>query len=150
MNIKQERVEIAGDQAAFIRWTHVWRRILELLHDAYAGPTPTNDEPELGVDYIVGRYFYINSPGWGRCKVFYEQSGEGDQDIVFLHTAGKVARQYHEVMNDDRMRQECRMTAFDLPAHGRSFPYEGYWPGKPKHTVSELVPILNKGCRHAY
>lgn len=28
----------------------------------------------------------------------------------------------HSVMNDPRAREKLRMTAFDLPAHGRSFP----------------------------
>ncbi|KAK5019851.1 hypothetical protein LTR60_000988, partial [Cryomyces antarcticus] len=33
MNIKQEGIEVQGDQTAFAHWTHVWRRVLELLHD---------------------------------------------------------------------------------------------------------------------
>lgn len=130
MNIKQEGIEVQGDQTAFAHWTHVWRRILELLHDAVAGPTPADDEPDMDEDHLVGRYVYIKSPLWGRCKVFYEQSGEGDQEIVFLHTAGSDSRQYHGVMNDERMLKKCKMFAYDLPAHGRSFPYEGYWPGQ--------------------
>jgi len=129
MNIKQEGIEVQGDQNAFAHWTHVWRRVLELLHDALVGPTPADDQPEPEEDHIVGRYVYITSPVWGRCKVFYEQSGDGDQEILFLHTAGSDGRQYHGVLNDERMRKKCKMTAFDLPAHGRSFPYEGYWPG---------------------
>ncbi|EME38348.1 hypothetical protein DOTSEDRAFT_75781 [Dothistroma septosporum NZE10] len=136
MNIKQEGIEIQGDQVSFAHWTHIWRRVLELIHDAHAGETPADEEPEVDEDHIVGRYVYINAgPIWGRSKVFYEMSGEGDQDIVFLHTAGSDSRQYHGVLNDERMRKRCRMVAFDLPAHGRSFPYEGYWPGT--HTNSE-------------
>ena len=87
MNIKQEGIEIQGDQTSFAHWTHVWRRALELIHDAHSGETPADDEPDVDVDHIVGRYVYIESPLWGKSKVFYEQSGEGDQDIVFLHTA---------------------------------------------------------------
>ncbi|KAI7652224.1 hypothetical protein KC318_g15138, partial [Hortaea werneckii] len=34
MNIKQEGIDIQGDQTAFAQWTQVWRRVLELLHDA--------------------------------------------------------------------------------------------------------------------
>ncbi|KAK3678305.1 hypothetical protein LTR78_001600 [Recurvomyces mirabilis] len=145
MNIKQEGIKVEGDQNAFAQWTHVWRRILEILHDAYAGPTPADEEPEVDEDHIVGRYTYISAPVWGRCKVFYEQSGEGDQEIVFLHTAGSDGRQYHGVLNDERMRQKCHMTALDLPAHGRSFPYEGYWPGM--HTNSEDAYV---GCIAAF
>ncbi|CAK4035015.1 alpha beta hydrolase fold family, partial [Lecanosticta acicola] len=142
MNIKQQGIEIQGDQTSFAHWTHVWRRVLELIHDAHAGPTPADDEPEMDEDHIVGRYAYITSPGWGKCKVFYEQAGEGDQDIVFLHTAGSDGRQYHGVLNDERMRKKCRMTAFDLPAHGRSFPYQGYWPGKHTNTEDSYVGCI--------
>lgn len=142
MNIKQEGIEVQGSQDAFAHWTHVWRRILELLHDAHAGPTPADDEPDMDEDHIVGRYVYINAPVWGKCKVFYEQSGSGDQDIVFLHTAGSDGRQYHGVLNDERMRQKCNMIAFDLPAHGRSFPYEGYWPGMHTNTEDAYVGCI--------
>ncbi|SMR51287.1 unnamed protein product [Zymoseptoria tritici ST99CH_1E4] len=145
MNIKQEGISVEGDQTAFAHWTHVWRRILELIHDAHAGPTPEDSQDEPVEDHIVGRYTYITSPLWGKCKVFHEQAGEGDVEIVFLHTAGSDSRQYHGVMNDERMRKRCRMTAFDLPAHGRSFPYENYFPGC--HTNNEDAYI---GCIAAF
>jgi hypothetical protein len=137
MNIKQEGITVEGDELEFAHWTHVWRRVLELLHDALVGETPADTEPERDEDHIVGRYAYITSPLWGRCKCFYEQSGNGEQEILFLHTAGSDSRQYHGVMNDERMLKKCKMTAVDLPAHGRSFPYEGYWPGTlPLHYLS--------------
>ena len=129
MNIKQEGISVEGDELEFAHWTHIWRRVLELLHDSLVGETPADTEPERDDDAIVGRYSYITSPLWGRCKCFYEQSGNGDQEILFLHTAGSDSRQYHGVMNDERMLKKCKMTAVDLPAHGRSFPYEGYFPG---------------------
>ncbi|PIA92945.1 hypothetical protein CB0940_04030 [Cercospora beticola] len=143
MNIKQEGISIEGDQTEFARWTHIWRRVLELVHDAHSGVTPADKEPETDVDHIVGRYVYLdNIPLWGRCKVFYEQSGEGDQDIVFLHTAGSDGRQYHGVLNDERMRKKCRMTAFDLPAHGRSFPYSTFHPGNHTNTEDSYVGCI--------
>ncbi|KXT07586.1 hypothetical protein AC578_10211 [Pseudocercospora eumusae] len=141
MNIKQEGIAIEGDQISFSRWTHIWRRVLELIHDAHSGETPADTEPETDVDHIVGRYVYVNVPSWGKCKIFYDSAGEGDQDIVFLHTAGSDSRQYHGVLNDERMRKKCRMIAFDLPAHGRSFPYENYLPGM--HTNTEDIYV---GC----
>lgn len=112
MNIKQEGISIEGDQTAFAHWTHVWRRVLEIIHDAHSGPTPAYEEPELDEDFIVGRYTYITAPLWGKCKVFYEQSGEGDQDIVFLHTAGSDGRQYHGVLNNEQMRKKVRYCKF--------------------------------------
>ena len=97
MNIKQDGIAVTGDQTAFAHWTHVWRRVLELLHDALVGPTPVDEDPNDASeeDHIFGRYIYITAPVWGKCKIFYEQSGEGTQDIVFLHTAGSDSRQYH-------------------------------------------------------
>ena len=142
MNIKQEGIEIQGDKYQFSRWTHVWRRVLEILHDSLVGETPADTEELPDDDQIVGRYVYTNSPGYGRAKVFYEQSGEGDQNILFLHTAGSDSRQYHGVMNDPRMLKKCRMTAVDLPAHGRSFPYEGYWPGTHTHDEERYISFL--------
>ncbi|KAK5239870.1 hypothetical protein LTR16_011416, partial [Cryomyces antarcticus] len=135
---------VQGDQTAFAHWTHVWRRVLELLHDAHCGATPADEEPQLDDDAIVGRYIYVSVPLWGRCKIFYEQSGTGDKSnsIVFLHTAGSDGRQYHGVMNDKRMLEKCNMIAFDLPAHGRSFPYEGYHPGNHTNTEDSYVGCI--------
>lgn len=145
MNIKQEGISIEGDQLEFAHWTHIWRRVLELVHDAHSGVTPADEEPELEDDAIVGRYTYIQVLHWGKCKVFYEQAGEGSQEIVFLHTAGSDSRQYHGVMNDPRMLKVCKMTALDLPAHGRSFPYQNYHPGNHTNTEDTYV-----GCIAAF
>jgi len=147
MNIKQEGISVEGDELEFAHWTHIWRRVLELLHDALVGETPADTEPERDDDHIVGRYAYITSPLWGRCKCFYEQSGNGVQEILFLHTAGSDSRQYHGVMNDERMLKKCKMTAVDLPAHGRSFPYEGYWPGKHTNTEDGYVGFIGAAIK---
>lgn len=126
MNIKQEGIQIQGDQQSFNQHAHIWRRILEVLHEAYCGPMKIDEQPEEDEDSITGRYVYIITPLWGRCKIYYEESGSGDQEVVFLHTAGADSRQYHGVMNNITMREMCRMIAFDLPAHGRSFPPENH------------------------
>ena len=143
MNIKQEGISVQGDQQAFAYWTHVWRRVLEILHDAYAGATPEDeDDEDTDEDHLVGRYLYLTASLWGRCKVFYEKSGEGKQEIVFLHTAGSDSRQYHGVMNDARMRERCTMYAFDLPGHGRSFPSRKYFPGAHTNTEDSYVGCI--------
>lgn len=141
-NIKQKSVGVLGDQDAFARFSHVWRRVLELLHDAHSGPVPTDPEPsETDDDFITGRYIYVKAPHWGRSKVFVEKAGTGKQQLLFLHTAGSDSRQYHGVMNDKRMRERYTMYAFDLPGHGRSFPPQGYHPGS--HTTTEDAYV---GC----
>ncbi|KAJ5731295.1 uncharacterized protein N7483_005803 [Penicillium malachiteum] len=121
-NIRQEGVEVIGDHLAFANYAHIWRTILDVLHDVYCGPNDVDLQPEQEDDFLVGRYIFINTAAWGRCKVFFERSGTGPREILFLHTAGSDSRQYHGVMNDSRMRTRCTMVAFDLPSHGRSFP----------------------------
>lgn len=142
MNIKQKGIAVEGDQTAFAHWTHVWRRVLELAHDAHCGPIKEDEQAEPEHDYLTGRYIYLNAPLWGRTKVFYEYSGEGKQPIVFLHTAGSDSRQYHGVMNDARMRKKCTMYAFDLPGHGRSFPSKSYAAGAHTNTEDSYVGII--------
>lgn len=140
MNIKQEGIEVLGSDEAFAYSTHWWRRVLEILHDAYAGPTPEYKQKTREEDAITGKYVYLKDiPVWRSCKVFYETSGTGSIPIVFLHTAGSDGRQYHGVMNDERMLSRCTMYALDLPAHGRSFPYEGYHPGNHTNTEDSYV-----------
>jgi len=146
MNIKQEGIEVLGDKTSWAHWTHVWRRILELMHDAYAGPTPEDTQEESDEDVVVGRYVVLKDiPLWGRAKVYYEQAGDGPVPIVFLHTAGSDGRQYNGVLNDKRMLEKCTMYSLDLPAHGKSFPYETYWPGNHTNTEESYV-----GCITAF
>ncbi|KAJ9669255.1 hypothetical protein H2201_000607 [Coniosporium apollinis] len=136
--------ELLGN-TEFAHWTHVWRRVLELAHHAHCGPYPEDEQPKPDEDHLVGRYVYLTAPIWARCKVFYESSGDGDQPIVFLHTAGSDSRQYHGVMNDARMRKKGTMYCFDLPGHGRSFPSQSYYPGA--HTITEDSYV---GCIAAF
>lgn len=134
-DIGQKGTAVQGDQTAASQWAHVWRRVLELTHEAHCGPTKEDEQPEEERDYLTGKYLFLDAPAWGRSKIFYESSGEGKQSIVFLHTAGSDGRQYHGVMNNAKMRKRCTMYCFDLPGHGRSFPPKNYIPGK--HTITE-------------
>lgn len=142
MNIKQKGIEVQGDQTAMAQWTHVWRRVLELTHDAHCGPIKEDEQTEPEQDFITGRYVYLNAPVWGRSKVFYETAGDGKQPIVFLHTAGSDSRQYHGVMNDARVRKRCTSYAFDLPGHGRSFPSQNLPAGAHTNTEDSYVGII--------
>ncbi|KAI1622462.1 hydrolase [Exophiala viscosa] len=135
MNIKQEGVGVHGNNTKFAQYGHLATRLLELLRQGQNGPTKEDTNPETDEDHIIGRYIYVDTPVWGRTKIFYEKSGDGPQQVVFLHTAGSDSRQYHGVMNDKRTREKCTMIAFDLPAHGRSFPGSNHIPGN--HTNNE-------------
>lgn len=114
MNIKQEGIEVKGDDKSFAYSAHFWRRALELLRDAYNGaPMAEEEQEDMDEDHIVSRYFYVECPKpWGRCKIFVEESGDPNgQEIVFLHTAGSDSRQYHGVMNDSTLRSKLRLIA---------------------------------------
>tara|TARA_R110002003_G_scaffold143_10_gene13249 strand:+ start:4885 stop:5574 length:690 start_codon:yes stop_codon:yes gene_type:complete len=99
MNIKQKGIEVLGDQTAYAHWTHVWRRVLELAHDAQCGPMPEDEQKEPENDYLTGRYIYLEAPVWGRSKIFYEFSGEGKQAIVFprCHERREDAQEVYNV-----------------------------------------------------
>ncbi|KAI9691076.1 MAG: hypothetical protein M1822_008696 [Bathelium mastoideum] len=130
--------KVLGSEIGFARHTHIVRRVLELIHEIYCGKhgIPTEDVKEAQEqDFIQGHYIWLTLALYGRCKVFVEQSGDGAQDILFLHTAGADSRQYHTLMNDDQLRQSYRMTAFDLPSHGRSFPASSLRSGA--YTLNE-------------
>ena len=70
MNIKQEGIKVIGDEDAYANYTHIWRRALELLHDAQCGPMKMDEQPDPTEDHLVGRYVLIEAPVWGRCKVY--------------------------------------------------------------------------------
>ncbi|KAJ1324657.1 3-oxoadipate enol-lactonase [Microdochium nivale] len=149
-NIHQEGVEVLGNQNLYINYTSIWRRILELSHTALHGAPIQEDAYQEGPeeDPIIGRYAYVSPPSWGRTKLFYEQSGEpGKQDILFLHTAGGDSRQYHGVMTDPRMLSRCRMTAFDLPGHGRSFPSQSQIPGSHSNSEDAYIGCIKEVIR---
>jgi hypothetical protein len=95
------------------------------------------------------------------------RSGSGTQDILFLHTAGSDGRQYHgvrrirrrprvsgaeltgQVMNDPRMLgRDLRMTVFDLPSHGRSFPPASSVPGEHYNSEDRYIEIISALIKH--
>jgi len=139
MNIKQEGVGIQGDQTRFAQYGHLATRLLELLREGLHGPIEEFEQDTYTEDHITGRYIWLEAAGWGRTKLFYEMSGDGPQQIVFCHTAGSDARQYHGVMNHPEMMKKCSMIAFDLPGHGRSFPGSNYVPGNHTNDVSKTL-----------
>jgi pimeloyl-ACP methyl ester carboxylesterase len=149
MNIVQDGAGIHGDRVKYGQYAHLTTRLLELIREGLHGPIVEDEEVEIDEDHITGKYVFIEPPVWGKTKVFYETSGTGSQEIVFLHTAGSDSRQYHSVMNDASMRAKCKMIAFDLPAHGRSFPGKNHLPGNHTNTeeayigaIREMVKVL--------
>lgn len=115
-------VSVGGDQLSFARYARVWRISLDRIRLAIAKKTHIDSIPEdeEGEDLITGKYIWINHQEYGKVKLFYEYSGTGPQNLLFLHTAGSDSRQYHSLMNDKILQKRCTMFAFDLPGHGRS------------------------------
>lgn len=126
-----------------MNYAPIWRRVLELSHLALCGPVPEDQTIRTLKDEIVGRYIYVDLPGWGETKLFYEQSGNpSNPPILFLHTAGSDGRQYHGVMNHPEMLQRSHMTVIDLPGHGRSFPGANQIPGKHSNNEDTYVGTI--------
>lgn len=119
------QVYVSGDTSKFARYARVWRITLDRIRLTIAGQShpPSNsipnNEDEIE-DTVTGKYIWINHTEYGKVKIFYEYSGTGPQNIVFLHTAGSDSRQYHSLMNNPTLQEKCTMFAFDLPGHGRS------------------------------
>ena len=123
-----KEVRIEGDIGIFAKYARVWRIVLDRIRDAVNEKTGALTEDEVDVpeeeleegEPICGQYIWIAHSEYGRVKIFYEYTGNGDQIIVFLHTAGSDSRQYHSLMSMPALQRKCKMYAFDLPAHGRS------------------------------
>lgn len=46
-NIHQEGVEVQGDHDVYINFMHIWRRVLEMLHESFCGPIEMELQPHL-------------------------------------------------------------------------------------------------------
>ena len=112
---------IEGSREAFAQHAHVVARLLELGRPAVeaAGAPAFAD-----LSGVAGRYVRV-----GDAQLYAEQAGSG-RDLLCLHTAGSDSRQYHHLMADPELCASWRLTAFDLPAHGRSTPPAGMVEGE--------------------
>jgi pimeloyl-ACP methyl ester carboxylesterase len=141
---------VEGSREALAQHAHVIARLLELGRppgDTGAGGNGTRAaEPALAdLTDVTGRYVRV-ALSTGTANVFVEQAGDG-RDLLFLHTAGSDARQYHHLLADPELRAAWRMTAFDLPAHGRSSPptglHEGEWRLDTDRYVEAIVAVAD-------
>lgn len=138
MLMRVESARVDGDPLTFAQHAHLVRRVLELGRPAGEGASDPRPSAETDAeDHITGSYHRLSSGG-KTSRVFVEQSGAG-QDVLLLHTAGADSRQFHHLMNDQRLRGRCRFVAFDLPAHGRSAPVSGTEPGAYALTTDDYV-----------
>ena len=136
MKFRVPEFSVAGDEQKVLQHAHLVRRSMELARWVANGRVPAALRPEgpvavttVGtVEPITGRYASIEIEG-RQHRIFFEQAGAG-RDLLFLHTAGSDTRQFHRLMNDAALLRDWRMTAFDLPWHGKSLPPQGGVPGE--------------------
>jgi pimeloyl-ACP methyl ester carboxylesterase len=134
---------LEGDREALAQNAHAVARLLEL------GRTPAardeDDAEPADLSAVAGRYVRV-ALSTGVAQVYAEQAGAG-RDLLFLHTAGSDGRQFHHLLADPGLREAWRMTAFDLPAHGRSTPptgvREGEWVLSTDRYVEAVVAVAD-------
>jgi pimeloyl-ACP methyl ester carboxylesterase len=105
------------------------RAVIERLFELVVLSPPAQ---ALGVERLMsqisGRYHRVTLPE-GTADIHVETAGSG-RPILFLHTAGADARQFHGQLADVALAADWRLIAPDMPFHGRSMPPEG-WQGEP-------------------
>ena len=133
---------VEGDRQALAQHAHAIARLLELGRPPGAGPdgTAAGDREPPDLSAVTGCYVRVEL-STGTAQLYAEQAGEG-RDLLFLHTAGSDGRQYHHLLADPELRAGWRMTAFDLPSHGRSTPPTGLGEGEWLLTTDRYVEAI--------
>jgi len=140
---KVPEFSVEGSREALAQHAHVIARLLELGRSPAGGARGDGavDSAALAdLSPVTGRYVRV-SLSTGDANVFVEQAGAGP-DLLLLHTAGSDGRQYHHLLADPELRASWRMTAFDLPAHGRSSPPTGLGEGEWRLTTDRYVEAI--------
>jgi pimeloyl-ACP methyl ester carboxylesterase len=157
MRARVPEFAVEGDELALAQHCHIARRTLEIgrwlvLHGTQANaPVPAFPRPSLPEGEpaaIAGAYLPIRVDGTAY-RVYREQAGEGPRDLLCLHTAGADGRQFHRLMADRRLTRHWRLTAFDLPWHGKSPPPAAAPPGSWRLTTDRYVAIIMEVVRAA-
>ena len=118
---KRNELQIEGRLEIFLAHLQFYREILTAPRPAVAESSPLMDEtPQGELEPIVGRYISTQIEG-KRCRIYFEQAGQGIP-LLCLHTAGADARQYRHMLCDPEITAHFRVIAFDMPAHGKSYP----------------------------
>lgn len=142
-----ERLKIEGETKHVAQSLHALERFFELLRGQTDGYGSGEPQPDVGMQYIVGRYVHLEGCADLNNAVYYERSGNTDGPaLLMLHTAGADSRQFHPLMMDDALRAVWDMYAFDMPAHGKSLPngsglWQGYRLSKHAYTAACLAFI---------
>jgi pimeloyl-ACP methyl ester carboxylesterase len=130
---------VEGSREALAQHAHAIARLLELGRPPADGGATVGAEP-ADLSGVTGRYVRVEL-STGVAQLFCEQAGAGPE-LLFLHTAGSDGRQFHHLLADAELRAGWRMSAFDLPAHGRSTPPTGVGEGEWLLTTDRYVEAI--------
>lgn len=164
MNRHSDTFSLEGDRRVFVRHLRCLHRLFELARmvgrdeDSAPGEPPVNatgdrvydgvDDGTSSLESIVGRYLRVEIGGV-RQRIFFEEAGEG-RPLLCLHTAGSDSRQYRHLLSDEEVTSRWRVISFDLPAHGRSLPPDGWWKEEyllTTKTYAETVMAVMRALR---
>lgn len=76
--------------------------------------------------------------GGESCRLYVEEAGQGPE-LLLLHTAGSDSRQFHHLLNDERLTSQWKLVAFDLPGHGKSLPPAAWFDREYRLTNASYV-----------
>jgi pimeloyl-ACP methyl ester carboxylesterase len=153
MKMRVPEFSVAGDEQSLLQHAHLVRRSLELARWVANGRDAKALRPEFpekgtaanSIEPIAGHYAAIDIEG-RRHRIYFEQAGAG-RDLLFLHTAGSDTRQFRSLMNDAALLRGWRMTAFDLPWHGKSLPPHDGVPGEWSLNTNRYVACIDAVIR---
>ncbi|GAA4415296.1 hypothetical protein GCM10023169_01480 [Georgenia halophila] len=152
-------IEVVAGREVMIRHLRVLARLVDVAKAVTAGteggprgtvaPAPDGEQlpdPAVApvVENVVGRYLRLRSDGTEQ-RIYFEEAGPADGDapvILALHTAGADSRQYRHLLADTDITSRYRVVAFDLPAHGRSLPPEGWWRREHLLTTDSYATLV--------
>lgn len=89
---------------------------------------------------ITGRYVNCELLGESH-RLYVEEAGSGIP-LLCLHTAGSDGRQFRGLMNDERITNNFRVIAFDMPWHGKSSPPAGWQDREYQLTSRDYVDLI--------
>jgi len=142
---KRNELQIEGRLQVFLAHLQFFRDLLTAPRPALPEPSPLADETPAGeLEPITGRYLSFPVQG-RRCRVYFEEAGQGIP-LVCLHTAGADGRQYRHMLCDPEITAHFRVIAFDMPAHGKSYPPQDSADEPYQLTTARYVDTILAFC----
>lgn len=136
---------IEGDRKTLVRHMRGFHRLFQLARRIGHAPEGKSLDPETALEKpdlsgISGRYVRLAFDG-SASDVYFEEAGIG-APLLCLHTAGSDSRQYRHLMCDEEVTSNWRVIAFDMPAHGRSSPPDGWWKREYRLTTETYASTV--------